>query len=85
MLRRKIKQRAKPEKFLKGTQEDFDRLIERVKHFRYSFEIFIIQPGLTKRGMAPHLAKILASVSDYVAGSGYKPLNYAGPRARDSR
>lgn len=62
------------QKFLKGTMDDFKKLIEEAKDMRTTFEIVIVQPGITKGNLGERMAEILAATSDYVIQGGCQKL-----------
>ena len=47
-----------------GTQNDLDRMLDSGKQFK--FEIFAVQPGLSKSNMSEKLSHLLASTDDYI-------------------
>lgn len=47
-----------------GTQNDLDRMLNSGKQFKY--EIFAVQPGLSKSNMSEKLSHLLASTDDYI-------------------
>jgi hypothetical protein len=47
-----------------GLQNDLDRMLDSGKQFK--FEIFAVQPGLSKIGISEKLSHLLASTDDYI-------------------
>jgi len=51
-------------KIKKGSKTDIDRMLDSGKQFKY--EIFAVQPGLSKENISEKLSHLLASTDDYI-------------------
>lgn len=77
-LRKNICRRIskKPEKIIKGSVEKIVELLSLPK--RIDYELFLVQPGISRTNLTDKIAELLASCEYYVKTSGNKKLRIIG-------
>ncbi|MFD2368878.1 DEAD/DEAH box helicase [Brevibacillus sp. GCM10020057] len=70
----KLKHRTLQNRFIVGNEEILDKLFEQANLKHNSYEIIIVQPGITKGKLDNKIAEILAAANDYLIGSGCQKL-----------
>jgi hypothetical protein len=74
-LRRTIRQRIKGGSVLiKGATEDVEKAFEVGREWGFIYTIVLVQPGVSKSGLSPKLAAVLAAADDYVRHGAAEPL-----------
>lgn len=56
----------RPTRFEKGNPKDFRKLRRRLRRFQCKFEVFVVQPGLSKQEMTPEASTVLGAADLYI-------------------
>lgn len=56
----------RPTRFEKGDPKDFRKLRRRLRRFQCKFEVFVVQPGLSKQKMTPEASTVLGAADLYI-------------------
>lgn len=66
--------KSRPERFIKGTASDLSQAFAREHRALLSFELTVIQPGISRKAIAGNVAELLAAANAYVVAAGFLPL-----------
>jgi len=67
--------RGRPTRFEKGDRKTLVSLRRRIRKLRTHFQIFIVQPGLSKAALGEDLASVLGAADTYLRDTTGTPLN----------
>lgn len=73
-LEKRLRQRRGRTVFLRGTEADLRRVLDKAKDVRRSFEIVIVQPGISKAALSAVMSENLGATNTHLIGAGVAPL-----------
>jgi superfamily II DNA or RNA helicase len=65
-------------KFVKGSWEEFRRILQSHSRAAFQFDIVVVQPGIARDQLSSKIANLLAATNDHLVRGGFSPLRVLG-------
>ena len=77
-IRRRFTQNIGGHRFIRGSLDQLENLLQGATPAQIDFEVIVVQPGLKKAGLPAELSNVLAAASDHLVRGGFRPLRVIG-------
>ena len=71
---KRVRERRGKTRYVRGTPDELDALLQRARNLRQRFEVVVAQPGISKAALSAGMLEALGATNTHLVGSGASPL-----------